>query len=599
MTSQADDGAARIETKLALEGREMAVTNKLLDEETKVADAILTVLEEAGIDMVFGIAGGNMGRLYDALYDHRSTIRAVLVRHEQLASVMAEVYGRLTGKPGVATGQGAFMLANALLGTLEAHMGSSPMLLLTDLSDQAPFSHHAPYQGGTGEYGTFDTRKVLEGVTKYTTVVQEPVQAVQGTQLAIKHALSGDRGPVAVVYHSAAFRGRVGPASRPVLYPTEAYLPQKSPGDPARVEQAARLLLEAERPVIIAGNGVRIAQAFRQLETLSALLGAPVATSASGKGVFAETHDLALGVCGNFGQATANSAIGEADAVLVVGSRLGPADSANENPALIDPARQTLIQIDAEEKNVGWSFPCDAAIVGDAGLVLEQLAEALRAAGAPSAATLAARKAALDETRAAHGFFSDPGYTSDESPIYPQRLFAELHRAMAEDAFITCDAGENRLFMTHYFQTRSAGSLIMPGIGAMGYALPAALAAKLVYPNRQVIAVTGDGGLGMAMNGLMTALDEDIPVTVVILNNSALGWVKHGQGNRAIASTFTEMNFAEIARAIGCNGVRVERPDQLPGALAEALGASVTTVVDVVTSFVPTFRDVTSALAAG
>src|SRR5690606_3163913 len=166
-----------------------------------------------------------------------------------------------------------------------------------------------------------------------------------------------------------------------------------------------------------------------------------------------------------------------------------------------------------------------------------------------------------------------------------------------EDAILTCDAGENRLFMTHFFRTKGAGTLLMPGIGAMGYAIPAALAAKLVHPERQVIAVTGDGGLSMALNGLMTAIDEDIPIVVVTLNNSALGWVKHGQGNRTIASTFAEMNFAEVAKSIGCRGIRVEKPDEIAGALKEALSGNRPTVVDVVTSFKPSFRDVTSPLA--
>ena len=431
----------------------MAVTKNLLREDVSVAEAITRVLEEVGIDMVFGIVGGNMGQLYDALYDHQATIRAVLVRHESLASVMAEVYGRLTGKPGVAVGQGAFMLANGLLGTLEAHLGSSPMLLLTDLSDQAPFSHHAPYQGGTGEYGTFDARKSFAGVTKATVVTQEPVQAVQSTQLAIKHALSGERGPVAVIYHSTALRGRVGPTSTPSLYPTRHYLPEKSRGDAARVEAAARALLNAERPVIVAGNGVRISQAYDELSRLAEILGAPVGTTASGKGVFRETHALALGVCGNFGQSTANTCIGQADLVLAVGTRLGPVDTANENPALIDPQRQTLIQVDVEPKNASWSFPCQDVVIGDAALVLSQLAEAIRDQGAPSVETLNARQTALEKTRHEQGFFDDPGYDSDESPILPQRLFVEIRKAIADDAFIACDAGENRLFMTHYFQT--------------------------------------------------------------------------------------------------------------------------------------------------
>ena len=575
----------------------MATTEPLLTAEVPATEGIVRALEDAGIDMVFGIIGGNMGRLYDALYDHRATIRAVLVRHEQLASVMAEVYGRLTGRPGVAIGQGAFMLANALLGTLEAHMGSSPLLLLTDLSDQAPYSQHSPYQGGTGEYGSFDTRKALDGVTKYATVAHDPVQAVQSTQLAVKHALSGERGPVAVIFHSNALGGTVGPDSRPALYPTQCYLPARSNGDAAHVAAAAKALAAARRPVIVAGNGIRIGQAYRELQELAELLAAPVATTASGKGVFPETHPLALGVAGSFGQATANVTVGRADLLLVVGSRLGPSDTANENPKLIDPRRQTLIQVDVEPKNAGWSFPCDHAVIGDAALVLAQLHAAVSEHGAPGEALRESRAAALEATRRAEHFFSGPEYHADEVPILPQRLFSEIRNATAEDAFITCDAGENRLFMTHFFQTRSAGSLIMPGIGAMGYAIPAALAARLIYPRRQVLAVTGDGGFGMAMNGLLTSRDEEIPIVVVVLNNSSLGWVKHGQQQRVIASEFAATDFAAVARSMGCNGIRVESPGDLPAALGQALTASVTTVVDVVTSSRVTFRDVTSPLA--
>ncbi|HJU32134.1 MAG TPA: thiamine pyrophosphate-binding protein [Hyphomicrobiaceae bacterium] len=575
------------------------MTDKLLKAETRAAEGIVRVLEEAGIDMVFGIAGGNMGRLYDALYDHQGTVRAVLVRHEQLASVMAEVYGRLTGKPGVAIGQGIFMLANGLLGTLEAHFGSSPMLLLTDFSDVAPYSKHSPYQSGTGDYGAADTRKTLEGVTKQAFVAAEPTEAVQATQLAIKHALSGERGPVAVLYHSRVFKDPIDPAKRPFIYATKAYLPKPLPPDPGDVDAAAKALLAAKRPVIIAGNGIRIARAFGELQALAELIAAPVATTASGKGTFAETHPLALGVCGNFGQATANATIGESDLVLAAGTRLGPADTANENPQLIDPSRQKLVQIDIEPKNASWSFPCDITVIGDAAPALAQLAEAIKTAGAPRAGVLSDRRNAVEAAREKHAFFKDAAYASDETPVMPQRLFAEILKATAPDALFTCDAGENRLFMTHYFQTKAPGSLLMPGIGAMGYAVPAALAGKLVFPQRQVIAVTGDGGFSMAINGLMTARDEKIPIVTVVLNNSALGWVKHGQGNRTIASTFADMDFAAIARAMGCRGIRVERADGIGPALREALDGTAPTVVDVVTSFRPSFRDVTSPLAAG
>ena len=577
----------------------MAKIEKLLTEEVRAAEGIVRVLEEAGIDMVFGIAGGNMGRLYDALYDHQDTVRAVLVRHEQLASVMAEVYGRLTGKPGVCTGQGIFMLANGFLGTLEAHFGASPMLFLTDFSDSHPYTQHAPYQSGTGDYGGVDTRKALEAITKQTIVAHQPAQAVHATQLAIKHALTGERGPVAVIYHSGVFQGNVDPNARPFLYPTKHYLPSPQPADPACVDAAAKALARAKRPVIIAGNGVRIAQAYDQLAALAHQLGAPVATSASGKGVYAETDAWALGVCGNFGQPTANAVIAEADLILAVGTRLGPADTANENPALIDPARQTLVQVEVEPRNASWTFPCDHVVIGDAALALAQLSDAVKAAGAPSAATIAERKSALDAARGEHKFFQNPGYDSDEAPIMPQRVFKELLAATADDAIFTLDAGENRLFSVHYFQCKSAGSMLMPGIGAMGYAIPAALAAKLVYPERQVLAISGDGGFSMAMNGIMTARDENIPIVSVVLNNSALGWVKHGQGNRTIASTFAEMDFAAIAKSMGVHGIRVTDPAELPAALAEALNCGQPCVVDIVTSFEPSFKDVTSPLAAG
>ena len=575
----------------------MATTEKMLTEEVRAGEGIPRVFEEAGIDMVFGIQGGNMGRVYDALYDHQDSVRCVLVRHEQLASVMAEVYGRLTGKPGVCMGQGIFMLANGFLGTLEAYFGSSPMLFLTDFSDVAPFTQHAPYQSGTAEYGSADTRNALAAVTKQTLVAHSPREAVHATQLAIKHALSGERGPVGVIFHSACFSGTVDPEGRPFLYPTQHYLPQRLPADPASVEAAAQSLCAAERPVIIAGNGVRISQAYDALAQLAERVSAPIATTASGKGVYPETGPMALGVCGNFGQSTANTYIGQADLVLAVGTRLGPADTTNENPELIDPTRQTLVQIDIEPKNASWSFPCDTVVIGDAALALEQIATAVQGTGAPSADALEIRKQALAATREAEGFFDHPAYSSDAVPIMPPRVFKELHDVIDPDALITCDAGENRLFMTHFFQTKGPGTLLMPGIGAMGYAIPAALAGKLVDPDRQVIAVTGDGGFGMAMNGIMTARDENIPIVTVILNNSTLGWVKHGQGNRTIASTFAEMDYAAVARAMGVKGIRVEQPGDIAGALREALGAGVPTVVDVVTAFDGlSFRDVTSAL---
>jgi len=575
-------------------------SGRLLSAEVSVPEAIARVLEEAGIDMVFGMPGGNTLLLFDALHDHRSTIRTVLVRQESLAGIMAEVYGRLTGKPGVAIGQGAFILSYALLGTLEAYLGSSPMLLMADLSDSAPFSHHAPYQAGTGEYRTWDARRSFAGVTKTTMELHEPVQAVQSTQLAIKHATAGECGPVAILYHSSALKGRVGPNSIPRLYQTQYYLPSVPvSADMAQVDAAARTMSQAERPVIIAGNGVRISKAYAELQNLSELIGAPVATTASGKGVFPEIHELALGLFGTFGLPVANALVADADVILTVGSKLSPSDTASENPKLLDPERQMIVQIDIEPRNVSWTFPCEHPVIGDARAVLSQLGDAIRALGSPSEETLASRKARIADARRRHGFFNPLEFDSDELPMLPQRIIAEIRKAISDDALVACDAGENRLFMTHFFQTKRAGTFISPAsIGGMGYAIPAALAAKLIYPERQVLAVCGDGGFAMAMNGLITAREEGIPIVTVVFNNSMLGWVKHGQRDRLIASEFSDMNFAEIARAMGCRGIRVEEPAQLRKELAEALIRSEPSVLDVVTSRKTSYRDVMSPLAA-
>jgi acetolactate synthase-1/2/3 large subunit len=591
------------EIDMATENGQMTTTNRrtarpLLSEEVSPSEAIVRVLEQAGINPVFGMPGGNMGAVFNALYDHRETIRSVLVREEARAGVMAEVYGRLTGRPGVVIAQGAF-LANVTLGAIEGYLSSSPMLLMGDLSDHAPYSAHSPYQSGAGEYGTWDAKQLFSAVTKQTMVAYNGPHAVQCTELAIKHALSGQRGPVAVLYHSQALRGRVGPETRPFLYGLDSYLPPTGlQADSGAIKEAAQVISAATRPVIIAGNGVRVSQAYEELANLATMLGAGVSTTAGGKGTFPETHELALGVCGNFGTALANSEIGNADVILAVGTKLGVSDFANENPKLLDPRRQILIQLDIEPRNTSWTFPAEIGLIGDARTALAQLLDSVAAQNGRLSGKAAAASTRLQTARRELGFFDAPELRSDARPILPQRAISELQRAVPNDAIITCDAGENRIFMTHYFQTKGPGTFLQPsGVGGMGYAIPAALAAKLVHPARQVIAVCGDGGFAIGMNGLMTAVAEEIAITVVVFNNGALGWVKHGQGERNIACDLSSFDHSAIARSMRCEGIRVEEPSALGPALRRASLSDRPCVIDVITSLDETYRRVTSPLA--
>jgi len=298
-------------------------------------------------------------------------------------------------------------------------------------------------------------------------------------------------------------------------------------------------------------------------------------------------------VFGTFGTAAANACVAEADLVLVVGSKLSPSDTAWENRALLDPTRQKFVQIDVEPRNASWNYPAEHVLIGDAAVILDQLLGEVRARG-EGRRQQAERRVAAHRER--HGYFNDRSYFADDQPILPQRVIGELQRGLPEDAIVTCDAGENRIMMTHFYQTkRQEGFLQAAGSGPMGFAIPAALGAKLVYPDRPVVAVCGDGGFAMTMNGLMTAIEQDIPIVTVVFNNKALGWVLHGSG--PFAAEFKDFDHAAIARAMGCRGVRVEDPAALGTALGEALAARTPTVIDVMTSLKVTFADITSQLA--
>ena len=302
-------------------------------------------------------------------------------------------------------------------------------------------------------------------------------------------------------------------------------------------------------------------RAWAELAALADLLAIPVGTTATGKSAIADVHPLALGVFGNWGQAVANEVVSTADTVLVVGSRLAPTDTCFENPELLDADRQTFLQIDVDPLNIGRHYPVTAAIVADAREALAALvAEITPAVTAAKREAMARRRAHLAELKTLHRYFAEPEQRSDDVPLRPERVITELARRLDERAVVTMDAGANRLYMTHYFQCRGAGTVYQPSsIGGMGYALPAAMAAKLAAPERDCVAVCGDGGFAMTMNALFTAAQYKIPAVTVVLNNSVLGWVKDGQrrrGNRFIASELGRQDYARIAQSMGCAGIR-------------------------------------------
>ncbi len=544
----------------------------------KVTHAILQVLEQAGIDKIFGVPGGHTGHIYNAAESFQETIRTVLLRQESLAGVMAEVTGRLTGRPGVIMGQGSWVLGHGIIGTLESLLASSPMLLLSELSDSPGLDLHAPYQAGTGDYGVWDAKQAYEAICKQVFVVRDPVTAVHAVQLAIKHALSGQPGPVAVLFSRSALMGDVGPDSFPPLYHTRYYLPPKaSPASSESIAQAVAAIKQATNPVIVAGNGVRVGQAEAALAQFAEATGIPVVTTATGKGVIAENHPMALGPFGTWGTQVASMTAAEADLIIVAGSKLGTSDLNRENPKLLDPRRQTIVQIEIEPRNASWVLPAEYVLLGDVGRVLGQLQAALE----PTQEQASAGLERVEAARLKYGFFNHPSRESDSAPILPQRIIAEMEKVLPDDAIITCDAGVNRMLVNHHYKTRSVGGILEPaGAGAMGYAIPAAMAAKLEHPDRVAVAVCGDGGFPMSMNGLLSCVENDIPIIVIVFNNASLGAVVHDTG--AFAALFKDFSHADMAKGMSCNGIRVSEPGEIAAALQQALDNGGTTVIDFV-----------------
>ncbi len=562
-----------------------------------VTEAIVRALEDAGVDTVFGMSGGNTGRIHSALAKHTDTIRSILVRNEAYATSAAEAYARSTGKVAVAMAQGSWLMGQGVVGTLEALFNGTPMVLLGDLSDGAPFSQHAPYQSGTGEYGSWDARLAFKGITKLVLEAHDPVSAVQSVQLAVKHATAGQPGPVAVLFHSAALVGDVGPESVPRLYSSRGYL-TKRPAARPEMSEVARALREASAPVLLSGGGVRAARAEELLLRTAEATGAAVVTTATGKGTFPEEHPNCAGVFGNFGVPLANDVLGAADVVLVLGSKLGPSDTALESPDLIDPARQHVIHVDVEELNAGWTTPTDDVIIADVADALTSLLEELAGDPVP-AGTTESRTGALAARRYADAD-QMPFATSQDAPLHPQRVIADLRAALPDDVVICCDAGENRLLMCRYFQSRGGGGYFQPaGAGGMGYSVPAALGVKAGSPDRTVVAVCGDGGFSMSLAALLTAVEEDLPIVVVVFNNGVLGWVKHSQRSRGeleYKSSLRGFDYAGIGQAAGFTAFRVGHPSELAPAVSEAVAAGRPALVVVDVSTDQTFVDLRTPL---
>ncbi len=548
---------------------------------TVTKNALVQTLLECGASHAFTLPGLGITWTLDEFYEVRDRFRVVLTRSEQTASVMAQVYGKLTGRPGVFMGQGPFASTTGAFGILEAQFAGSPMVVLTDTSCYDGFGMYGVYQTMTGDYGAADVRTVLGTMTKYCAYATEPHEAVYGLQLAFKHAQLPRMGPAALVMKTPIIRREMPEQTRVKLYPSAGYL-RHTPARPdaAAVAELAALVAAAECPVIIAGQGTQTDAARSLLAPLVQRAGIAVATSYNGKGVIDETSPVAVGMLGTWGSKSANRMLGRADLVLVLGASLGPDYLRFRDDGMIDPTRQRIVQVDIDPRHAGWVLPVDLAITGDVADVLQQLSGMDL-----GAARCDARLAAIAANNREHGFGVLPPVMAADGTLHYADVVRVLDRAMGPQDMLVLDAGNNRIWVTSMLRLRTPGRLVVPGgIGGMGWGLPAAAATQLVHPDRHTICLIGDGGAAMTINTLATCVQEGLPITVIVANNQGLGMVRDNMKDRRIAVDFSPIDFSAVAQGMGCRGIRVNRADALGDAIAAARESGrqgITTVIDV------------------
>ncbi len=540
--------------------------------------AVVEMLSRFGVDMMFGLPG-DQTHIYDAIY-HRSDIRHVLVRHEQAAAHMADAYARATGKVGVcdaAVGPGA---TNLVSGISEAFTSGIPVIaMISDIRTD---------WRGRDSFQEIDQVGVFRPITKKIFSVDHVARIPEFMARAFQIATTGRPGPVLLNFPLDALKGRreFSPSELEVderygRFPANRLTPPEED-----ISAAADSLLAAKHPIILAGGGAVASNASEEVKELAELLGIPVATTFMGKGALAENHPLCIGPFGLIGRPATNEYVLGADFALALGTRFTNVDTA----AWRIPDKKTrIVQIDIEPTQIGRNYFVDLALPGDVKAVLRSMLEIIRSKGAIATNDSWREEvsALTSRWRQESGVDSAVARDDETSPVHPLQVIRALRNTMSAEDVLVCDSGFNQIWGGQYFEVRKPGRSYMGprGFGVMGFSLPAAIAHSLANPGQRVVALCGDGGFAMVIQELETALRSGADITVCIMNNSNLQYIRENQRSlyesRFISTEFSELDFASIARAFGCAGVRVERSGDLEGALSEALESTLPAVVDV------------------
>ena len=539
---------------------------------------IVKTLVDCGATHAFTLPGLGITWMLDDFYEVRDKLKLVLTRSEQHASVMAQAYGKVLGRPAVFMGMGPFASTTGAFGVLEAYFAGSPMVVLTDTSCYDGFAMRGVYQTMSGDYGAADAATVMKTMTKFCAYATEIDEAVYGVQMAFKHASLPRYGPAAVVLKTSIIRREFSTNPRITLFPSQGHLTY-TPARPdvSAVSQMADMIKKADRPLFIVGQGAQNDRARHLLVRVVADAGVAVATSYNAKGVLDETSPSSVGMLGTWGCKAANHALRDADLIVVIGASLGPDYMRFCESGFLDPSRQTILQVDVDPRNSGWVYPVKMSVTGDAADVLEMFTT--QDLGTSKREQ---RNKWIETNNKTHNYGLIGAYEAAVGTLHNTDIVRALDQHLSEDHLLTLDAGSNRIWVTGTLRIRTPGQLIAPGgIGGMGWSIPAAVGAKIAKPEKRVIALTGDGGAGMSVAALSTALSENAPITVVVANNAGLGMVRDNMKGEHYGVNYPPTNFAMMAKAMGCRSIEVTRAQDMLPALKESENGQGPCLIDV------------------
>lgn len=527
------------------------------DVDSTVSEVMVDQMAEWGIQYVFGIPGTSSLGVVDAIRQE-DRIKYIQVRHEQTAAMMASAYGKLTGHLAACltvAGPGATNLATGLY---DAKLDHAPVLAITGMVQRQLM--------GPGSFQEIDQHSFFEPLTVFNKILMSPEQTINLVTLGIKHALL--EGGVSHIgmpndVQKEPFR------ARPV--PFEGSFPNNAVSQPMfLVLQAAQAINKAEKPIILAGFG-----AMGQGEVLAKFaekIDAPITTTFRGKGVIDEDHDLYVGSHGTIGSTASTVLMDDCDLLIVIGSSFSDMTQI--------PPKKT-VQIDLNPLMIARQYPVEVGLLGNSAEILPQLLGMVQEKERPL------YREEIKNLKQEWLDLLEEEADGTLTPVRPQYIIKVLNEELAEDAIITLDTGENGWWFGRNFWMKKTQKMLMSGyLGTMGFGLPAALAAQLVYPDRQVVCITGDGGFSMVMADFLTAVKYELPVKLFLMNNHQLAMIMQEQKVENYPNWQTQLynpDFASYARECGGTGINVKDPDKLRTAVSEALDTEGPVLVDIET----------------